>query len=149
MSDGTNVQLGQGRYPVHVWYDEKTSAIHVTCNDPQLTDENGAKPGFRVVFNGNPRSADYNPGNFNRLARYLRSFGKPAPDEVPLKARNLSKRAQVMAELVAEVAVAAEPSESGSTLADPAAFGWNACPSCSAIVLDLLVHRSRNPSCVG
>jgi hypothetical protein len=98
-SGGNYVQLGDARNPVHVWYDENTASIHLTCNDPRLTDEQGQKPGFRTVFNAKPRSADYNPGNYNRLARFLRQQGKPAPDEAPLHPRHLDRRAQVIEEL--------------------------------------------------
>ncbi|MDT7805003.1 MAG: hypothetical protein QOI78_8436 [Actinomycetota bacterium] len=96
MGTGNYATLGDDRNPVHVWYDEKGGEIHLTCNDPRLTDENGQKPGFRTVFNANPRSADYSPANFNRLARYLRQQGKPAPAEAELHPRQLAQRDDVI-----------------------------------------------------
>jgi hypothetical protein len=96
MTAANHTTLGDDRNPVTVWYDEGTQSIHLTCNDPRLTDENGQKPGFRTVFNANPRSADYSPANFNRLARYLRQQGKPAPAEAELHPRQLAQRDDVI-----------------------------------------------------
>ncbi|MFJ1758858.1 hypothetical protein ACIOD2_00995 [Amycolatopsis sp. NPDC088138] len=48
------------------------------------------------MFNANPRSADYSPANFNRLARYLRQQGKPAPAEAALHTRQLARRDDVI-----------------------------------------------------
>lgn len=101
MTTGNYATLGDDRNPVNVWYDEGTQSIHLTCSDPRLTDEHGQKPGFRTVFNANPRSADYSPANFNRLARYLRQQGKPAPDEAPLHPRHLAQRGDVIEKLAA------------------------------------------------
>ncbi|MEV6873274.1 hypothetical protein [Amycolatopsis sp. NPDC051128] len=92
MTTANYVTLGDDRHPVNVWYDEKTQSIHLTCDDPRLTDENGEKPGFRLRFNANPQSADYHPANFNRLARYLRQQGKPAPDVAEEHPRRLDQR---------------------------------------------------------
>lgn len=89
-----------------------------------------------VVFNANPRSADYNPANFNRLARFLRARGRPAPEEEPLKPRQLNRRQQVIAELAAD---AVQPM---GKPADPTAFGWTTCPACAAVVIDLNKHRA-------
>jgi hypothetical protein len=138
---GNNVILGGDRYPVHVWWDENTQAIHLTCNDPALVDENGEKPGFRTVFNTNPRSADYNPGVFNRLSRYLRAQGKPAPEEAPLMPRHLPKRPQVIAELTAA------PARQQGQPADPTALGWATCPTCTAIVVDFDKHQFVSTAC--
>jgi hypothetical protein len=44
------------------------------------------------VFNANPRSADYSQSDFNRLARYPRQQGKPAPAEAELHARQPAQR---------------------------------------------------------
>ncbi|WP_328647677.1 hypothetical protein OHS58_07650 [Amycolatopsis sp. NBC_00348] len=96
MSDGNYAILGDAQYPVKIWFHEPSQTMHLTCNDPGLTDEDGARPGFRVKFNANPRSADYNPATFNRLARYLREHGKPAPDAVALHPRDLPLRDQVI-----------------------------------------------------
>jgi hypothetical protein len=137
MSGANYVALGGGKYPVQVFWDEGTQSIHLTCNDPTLTDENGEKPGFRTVFNANPRSADYNPANFNRLARHLREQGKPSPDEVPLHPRRLDQRAQV----TAEIATAAADRPTGRP-ADPSTFGWATCAICASVVLDEPKHRA-------
>jgi hypothetical protein len=102
MSTGNYATLGEDRYPFNVWYDEDNQAIHLTCTDPRLTDENKQKPGFFTEFNANPRSADYDPANFNRFARYLRQQGKAAPDEVPVHPRQLAQRARVIEVLAAD-----------------------------------------------
>jgi hypothetical protein len=128
-------RLGTEDDPVHVWYEKDTGSIHLSCNDRRLTDEDGGKPGFRAAFNANPRSADYNPANFNRLARFLREQGRPAPDEAPIKPRHLNRRPQVIAELTAETRAPGRP-------ADPSVFGWSVCPACSAVVVDLDEHRA-------
>jgi hypothetical protein len=96
MSNGNYAILGEDRYPFHVWYDEDNRAIHLTCTDPRLTDESGQKPGFFREFTANPHSADYDPANFNRFARYLRQQGKAAPDEVPIHPRQLAQRPRVI-----------------------------------------------------
>lgn len=101
MSAGNYEIVGDDRNPFNVWYDEQNRSIHLTCNDPRLTDENGQKPGFFAEFNANPRSADYDPANFNRFARYLRRQGKSAPDEVPVHPRQLAQRSRVIEELAA------------------------------------------------
>lgn len=134
---GNYVPLNTDRHPVHIWWDERNRCIHLTCTNPELTDEANAKPGFRVVFNASPRSADYSPGNFNRLARYLRSYGKPAPDEVPLHSRKLSDRPGVIAELTGE------PSRRVGQPADPATLGWAVCETCAAVVVDVDRHRAN------
>jgi hypothetical protein len=143
MADGNGnyVVLGGGKYPVNVWYDQGTDSIHLTCDDPRLTDENGEKPGFRTVFNANPRSSDYNPGNFNRLARYLRDAGKSAPDQVELKPRHLTRRPQVIAELLGSDSTAT------SKAAQPETMGWSTCPTCAAVVVDVTRHRAASAAC--
>lgn len=133
------VRVGSEKDPFEVWYSAEDNTIHLTCNDKRLTDENGQKPGFRVVFSANPRSADYNPGLFNRFARLLRAQDKPAPaEDAPLMSRRLDQRRKVIADLAA-VAVTAEPL---GKAADPKAFGWDMCPTCSAVVVNLPKHRT-------
>ncbi|ALE74387.1 hypothetical protein AD006_25320 [Pseudonocardia sp. EC080610-09] len=136
MSNGDYTVLGDSKNPVHVWWDQSTESVTITCNDPSLTDETGEKLGLRVTFNGNPKSADYNPGNFNRLARYLKAAGKSSPEFVPIKQRHLARRPQVIAELAAEAATPI------GKAAKPEAMGWAMCPTCTAIVVDLTKHRS-------
>jgi hypothetical protein len=121
---------------LEVFYDPADHSISLVTDDPRLTDENRERPGFRVTFNGNPKSADYNPANLNRLARLLCDNGQPAPAEVPVKKRQLSLRSKVIAELTAEsVRATGKP-------ADPSVFGWTTCPACSAVVVDVERHRT-------
>lgn len=127
--------------PFTLWFDQRDgTSIHLTTatDDPRLVDEEGKRPGLRVVFSSNPRSADYNPGNFNRCARALAAAGKPAPAEVPLHPRHLSKRTQVTAALAVEKTGASTT----QVAADPAQFGWVACPHCRAIVVDFSAHST-------
>ena len=74
------------------WQARDPERIHLTTDRADIADENGEKAGLRIVFSSNPRSADYNPGNFNRIARWLRDHGKSAPDEVPMGPRRLQDR---------------------------------------------------------
>ncbi|WP_153395339.1 hypothetical protein [Ornithinicoccus halotolerans] len=129
MSGYTDVKM-------NVWWDKNQNAIHVTTNDSRFTDEHGEKPGLRVVFSANPKSADYNPSNFNRCARVLRDEGVDAPDEVPIHSRVLKQRPGVIAALAAPEKVAV-PSPGA---ADPAAFGWTSCPHCRAVLVDKQGH---------
>jgi len=78
--------------PIKVWFDGRV--IHLVIVDPELTDENDERPNVRLRFNADSNSADYNPATFNRLARYLRAHGKPAPaTDAPLEpARPLRDR---------------------------------------------------------
>ena len=65
--------------PIKTWFDGKV--IHLVVVDPKLIDENRERPNLRLRFNADPNSADYDPAAFNRLGRYLRGQGKPAPAE--------------------------------------------------------------------
>lgn len=145
MSSGITTKyarVGTNADPFEVWWDPTDNSIHLTCNDKRLTDENGEKPGFRVVFNSNPRSADYNPATFNRLSRFLRDQDRPAPDEVPIKKRQLNLRQQVIAELAADAA-----GNPMGKAANPETMGWTMCPSCTAVVVDLNQHRAVSTVC--
>lgn len=71
----------------------------MATNDPLFTDEQGDRPGIRVVFSSNPRSADYNPATFNRLARALDAAGVAAPSPVPVHPRHLRHRDGVINQL--------------------------------------------------
>lgn len=56
-------------------------------------DEHGGKPGFKWTISADPDSADYDPANYNRFARFLRDKEKPAPDhDVPIHSRRLADR---------------------------------------------------------
>ncbi len=84
------------------WASSQPDRIHMATNDPSFTDEVGGKPGIRVVFSSNPRSVDYNPATFNRLARALKASGADAPEEVPVHPRHLRYRDAVTKKLGAE-----------------------------------------------
>jgi hypothetical protein len=84
------------------WHPGQPDRIHMATNDPAFVDEAGGKPGIRVVFSSNPRSVDYNPSTFNRLARALKAAGAEAPVEVPVHRRHLRYRDAVMRELGVE-----------------------------------------------
>ena len=79
---------------VTIWWDSsQPTRMHYTVNDPRFTDAAGERPGIRVVFSSDPKSADYNPNNINRCARALREEGKPAPKhDVPESSRRLRDR---------------------------------------------------------
>jgi hypothetical protein len=64
----------------------------MATNRKDITEEDGSKPGLRIVFSSNPESADYNPGNFNRMARYLKANGKSHPETVEKSSRRLRDR---------------------------------------------------------
>ncbi len=81
------------------WHSGQPDRIHMATNDPSFTDEQGSKPGIRVVFSSNPRSVDYNPATFNRLARALAKAGAAAPSQVPLHPRHLRYRDAVIKQL--------------------------------------------------
>jgi hypothetical protein len=74
----------------------------LTIENPDFTDENGEHPGLYTAYNANPKSAKYHPGNYNRFARYLRSIGEDAPDEVPIESRRLRDRNAVIRRLLGE-----------------------------------------------
>jgi hypothetical protein len=147
------LSIGNADHPVTVWWaPQETDRVHLTTGDPRFTDEAGGRLGLQVVFSSNPKSADYNPGNFNRVARALADAGIPAPPEVPVHRRHLRYRSQVMADVAAaETATSAAeqlgeeaipeagaPGAAGQT--DPAEFGWGACDKCKAVVVDLEGH---------
>ncbi len=66
--------------------------IHLATNRSDIVDDAGEKPGLRIVFSNNPNSADYNPGNFNRISRWLTANDKPAPPTVAKASRRLRDR---------------------------------------------------------
>lgn len=154
----TYLNIGTPQEPVTIWWakDSDPTRIHLTTGDPRFADENGSRLGLRVVFSSNPRSADYNPGNFNRCARALADAGIDAPNLVPVHPRHLKQRSGVIAELAAQDAAAAADTAladvaggtdaaglttaSGVTVADPAEYGWATCPTCWSVVVDLDAH---------
>ncbi len=74
------------------WHEDTPDRIRMATSDPAIRGEDGDKPGLQVVFSSNPRSADYHPANFNRLARWLAAQGEPAPEPVPVADRQLGRR---------------------------------------------------------
>ena len=108
------------------WHDSQPDRIHLATKDPRFVDEHGTKPGIRIVFSANPASADYNPANFNRVARALREAGAPAPNDAPIASRKLKDR----------------PAASKPRQAAQAVLGedWRECPTCMSIVTDLDAH---------
>lgn len=78
---------------LNVWWNANDpDRIHLATNRDDIVDDDGEKPGLRIVVSSNPGSADYNPGNFNRLARWLDANGKAAPATVPKASRRLKDR---------------------------------------------------------
>ena len=77
----------------YVWFHEDTpDRIRLATNNPDIVGGDDGKPGLQIVFSSNPRSADYHPANFNRLARWLAAHGEPAPEPVPVADRQLGRR---------------------------------------------------------
>lgn len=77
----------------HVWWrpDDPTE-IFMTLVTPKLTDENKQRPGMWNTYSTNWRSANYDPANFNRLARFLADNNLAAPPQVEVGSRRLSVR---------------------------------------------------------
>lgn len=78
---------------LNVWWNPSDpERIHLATNRTDIVDDAGEKPGLRIVFSSNPKSADYNPGNFNRISRWLADNEKPAPPLVEKGSRRLRDR---------------------------------------------------------
>jgi hypothetical protein len=79
----------------YVWFHEDTpDRIRLATNNPDIVGDDGEKPGLQIVFSSNPRSADYHPANFNRMARWLELHHEPHPDAIPIAPRQLDRRPQ-------------------------------------------------------
>ena len=96
-SKAPDMDIPEGNYltldGLKVWWNaSQPERIHLATNRDDMVDDQGEKPGLRIVFSSSPESADYNPGNFNRVARWLKANGKPAPAEVEKKSRRLRDR---------------------------------------------------------
>ena len=77
----------------YVWWHEDTpDRIRLATNNADIVGEDGEKPGLQIVFSSNPRSADYHPANFNRMARWLELAGEPHPDPAVVADRQLDRR---------------------------------------------------------
>jgi hypothetical protein len=74
------------------WNRDEPDRINLATNNPAIVDDDGGKPGLWIAVSSNPRSADYNPNNFNRLGRWLADHGKPAPEPVAKASRRLRDR---------------------------------------------------------
>ena len=98
MNENTKfITAGDSGHPFNIfWHPGQPDRIHMATNDSTFTDETGGKPGIRVVFSSNPRSVDYNPATFNRLARALKDAGAHAPSPVPIHPRHLRYRDAVI-----------------------------------------------------
>jgi len=126
--------LGSGSLSsINVWWSAtEPERIHFVVADSRLTDEHGEKPGLRLVFSSNPKSADYSPANYNRCARTLRAAGMPAPaDDVPEHKRHLRYRDA----LVGSAGAQASPGKFAKPSTDAVT-----CPTCAAYVADLDTH---------
>jgi hypothetical protein len=93
----TYVQIDQiGEWTIR-WEEPHSQAqhegrMHFQTTDGPFSNKDGDKPGLHLVFDSNPRSADYNPRYFNRCARALRAqqaYGPSADiEEHPRGLRN-------------------------------------------------------------
>lgn len=121
---------------INIWWSEKEpDRIHLVIADTRLTEADGTKPGLRIVFSANPKSADYNPGNFNRCARLLREKGRPAPSaDIDEHRRHLRYRDA----LIAQVGSGDNSGSASATKTPPASA--NICSTCSAFVDDVDMH---------
>jgi hypothetical protein len=70
----SQLTLGDESHKITVsWNSKAPRRMLLVTSDPRFTDEKGEKPGLRTVFSANPKSADYDPAQFNRIARAMRS----------------------------------------------------------------------------
>lgn len=84
--------------PFQVWWRaNQPHEIHLVSSNPLYNSADGQHPGLWVTFSCNPKSANYHPQNFNRLARALVASDKPAPAEVPEHDRRLNQRSKWIA----------------------------------------------------
>lgn len=61
------------------WREGEPDRIMLNTGDPRFTDQDGMRPGLWITFSTNRRSADYDPKNYNRCVRFLRSQGAAVP----------------------------------------------------------------------
>ena len=82
----------------HVWWrPNQPHEIHLVSSDSVFNSPNEQRPGLWVTFSCNPKSANYHPQNFNRLARALEKNGLGHPPEVAEHDRRLNLRARWIA----------------------------------------------------
>lgn len=77
--------------------------IRVFIHWDGFTDHKGERPGMQIVFSSNPKSADYNPNNFNRCMRILeKQAGElKGSNTVPIHSRLLRLRDRWIREYLA------------------------------------------------
>lgn len=121
------------------WAPSQSDRVHLVLTDPRLVDSAGEKPGLRLVFSSNPKSADYSPANFNRCGRLLRSLGMPAPTaDVEEHPRHLRYRDKIIETVVGAMPVAVPPP--GSAVVSAVPEEAEVCSQCFAFVSDLDLH---------
>ena len=76
-----------------IWWDREdpTRIMHTTQN-PLFHSGQGESPGLWWTACSNPASADYNPGNFNRMRNALPDASLDAPPPCPPGDRRLQSR---------------------------------------------------------
>lgn len=75
-----------------VWNPKQPDRINFYVSADEFTDEHGEKAGMWLVFSSNPKSADYNPGYFNRSVRWLKMHNLAQPAETKIHSRKLADR---------------------------------------------------------
>lgn len=133
-----------GGHNINLWWaDSQPDRIHLVFADPRMHDGNGEKPGLRIVFSSNPKSADYSPANFNRCARLLREQDLPAPSQdVEEHPRHLRYRDKVIESTIgasASLTPSALPAGGNKPVTVPEEALL--CSICSSFVADLDVHE--------
>lgn len=91
-----------------LFYRPESQSMNLRTSDPGfwLQKETGPSHGLWYVASCNLKSADYNPGNFNRMLQRLQAalgmegwpHDVPVPHPAPLKSRHLRKRQQLLDE---------------------------------------------------
>lgn len=80
----------------HIWWTaNQPHEIHMVSSDPIFNSADGKHPGLWTTYSSKPKSANFHPQNFNRLARALKDKGLPAPAEVPEHDRRLNMRGRL------------------------------------------------------
>lgn len=131
-----------GGHTASIWWSEKQpDRMTLTINDPRITAADGTKPGLRVVFSANPKSADYSPSNYNRCRRLLKKIGAPHPaEDIPEHPRHLRYRDAVIADVFGDAGASA-PAHSVTSSDDDVLANAVECPKCFSLVTDLDGHE--------
>lgn len=80
------------------WSPDQPNEIHQVTSLTAFHDDNGERPGLWTTYSCNPKSANYNPANFNRCARAFIEDGQAAPALVEEHGRRLNRRAKLISE---------------------------------------------------